>query len=168
AETRSPDLLPGEEGRGFSQDLLLLFKPPNSLAELSELLALGRRHAIVAFPAIELIALQPVTQTRVGNPQLAGNIRHATPIADQRDRALPELPRIRPRHQNTILPKTSDDASDQMSTKPGEDQSKAALFRALSLLFPANVLSSSLRSRRKAIAPIKRRSRHFLVICGVR
>jgi hypothetical protein len=41
----SPDLLPGEEGRGLSQDLLL-FKPPDSLAELPEL---SRRHAVLAF-----------------------------------------------------------------------------------------------------------------------
>jgi hypothetical protein len=52
-------LFPGGEGRGFSQDVLLLFKAAHLASELCELLSLGATQTVIAFPAIKMILLDP-------------------------------------------------------------------------------------------------------------
>jgi hypothetical protein len=61
--TRSPDLLPGEEGRGFSRDLLLLLQPRVLAPKLAQLLTLVTRHTVIALAMIDVVLLEPVTQT---------------------------------------------------------------------------------------------------------
>ena len=71
-------LLPGEEGRGFSQDLLLLLEPRVLTPKSSQLLSLRARHIVLTLATVDLVLLEPVPQTRLSDPQLPRDLRDRT------------------------------------------------------------------------------------------
>jgi hypothetical protein len=65
-----------EEGRGSLEDLSLLLKPPETLAQLLVLIA---RQAIVALATIELVSLDPVTQRLLRDTEAHRNVTDRVP-----------------------------------------------------------------------------------------
>jgi hypothetical protein len=87
---------PGEEGRGFFQDLALLLEPAHVAAQPAQLLALLAGQAVTALTGIELGLPDPVPERLRRHAELGGEDRdRLLRRAHQRDRVTPELLRIR-------------------------------------------------------------------------
>jgi hypothetical protein len=53
---------PGQEGRGFSQDVLFLFEPPDPSSQLGELFSLVASQTVLALSPVALALLDPAAQ----------------------------------------------------------------------------------------------------------
>jgi hypothetical protein len=80
-----------QEGRGFSQDLLLHAEHPVLAPELGELLALVGRQAL-ATALVDVGLMQPVAKAALGDSEILGDLRdRLRSLTSQLDSAAVEL-----------------------------------------------------------------------------
>src|SRR3954466_567562 len=83
--------LPREEGRRVLENVTLLLQALDTLAELSQFLALGAREPVIAFPPVARDLLGPVAQRLLRHAQALSHVTDRPARAHQLDRLLAEL-----------------------------------------------------------------------------
>lgn len=86
-------------GGGLAEDLVLLFQVADLLTRRGELGGLGPAGPWLQ-AAVDEVLLLPAVQARLGDPEQLRDLGHGTARADQVQRPLPELRRVRPRHSD--------------------------------------------------------------------